>query len=96
MCWYTMHATRSSRHCGQDCVATGTLGPVAAACLMGVMRQVVDQGELVMVRTEETSPSAVKSSLVQQCTLLKFAVEKERPTRLEAPAGDLVQARGRT
>lgn len=44
----------------------------------------MNQGELVIVRTEETSPSPVKSSLVQQCTLLKFVVEKERPTRLEA------------
>lgn len=68
----------------QDCVATGTPGTVAAARLTDVRRQVVNQGELVIVRTEETSPSPVKSRLVQQCTLLKFVVEKERPTRLGA------------
>lgn len=68
----------------RDCVATGTPGAVAAARLTNVRRQVVNEGELVIVRTEETSPSQVKSSLVQQCTLLKFVVEKERPTRLEA------------
>lgn len=63
------------------CNSLKQTGTMAASRLMGVRSEAVNQGEPVMVRTEESSPSPVKSSLVQQCTLLKFAVEKERPTK---------------
>lgn len=81
----------------QNCVAAGISGTIAAVRPTGVSKEVVDHSERAVLEAwhrdgedGRAQPSADKSNpgSVQQCTLLKFAVEEGRPTRLEARAGD--------
>lgn len=81
----------------QNCVAAGIPGTTAAVRPAGVSKEVVDHCERAVLEAwhgdgeyGRAQPSADKSNpgSVQQCTLLKFAVEEGRPTRLVVRAGD--------